>query len=66
MLSSYLEFFSCDGQCQRSFHLGDENSERLKCRLVLGLTAERAKVSPGQVACFFKFAFASKMSKRLT
>ncbi|TKW25131.1 hypothetical protein SEVIR_3G095800v4 [Setaria viridis] len=34
----------CDGGCQRSFHLTDENSERSRCRLILGLTKERAEM----------------------
>ncbi|CAL5094424.1 unnamed protein product [Urochloa decumbens] len=33
----------CDGGCQRSFHLTDENSERSKCRLILGLSKEQAE-----------------------
>ncbi|PAN16440.1 hypothetical protein PAHAL_3G061000 [Panicum hallii] len=34
----------CDGGCGRSFHLTDENSEGSRCRLVLGLTKERAEM----------------------
>ncbi|RLN28671.1 protein ENHANCED DOWNY MILDEW 2-like [Panicum miliaceum] len=34
----------CDGGCGRSFHLTDENSEGSRCRLMLGLTKERAEM----------------------
>ncbi|KAL6905880.1 hypothetical protein ACP4OV_003481 [Aristida adscensionis] len=34
----------CDGGCQRSFHLGDEDSEDEECRLALGISQEQAKM----------------------
>jgi len=34
----------CDGVCQRSFHLADGNSERSRCREILRLSAEQAKM----------------------
>ncbi|CAL4903718.1 unnamed protein product [Urochloa decumbens] len=34
----------CDGGCQRSFHLTDENNERSRCRFILGLSKEQAEM----------------------
>ncbi|XP_062204673.1 protein ENHANCED DOWNY MILDEW 2-like [Phragmites australis] len=34
----------CDGGCQRSFHLDEQESEDSKCRLALGVTKEQAKM----------------------
>ncbi|KAL6641722.1 hypothetical protein ACP70R_019903 [Stipagrostis hirtigluma subsp. patula] len=34
----------CDGGCQRSFHLADQESEDSECRLALGITEEEAKM----------------------
>jgi hypothetical protein len=50
----FLKIYSCDGICQRAFHLGaslqvdseDDSEEHDDCREKLGLTLDEAKVSP--------------------
>jgi hypothetical protein len=56
-----LDAFSCEGCCQRSFHLDNEHN----CIKTLGLTIQEAKVChafefPG--ATFFKFTIYSCIS----
>jgi hypothetical protein len=47
-----LDVFSCEGCCQRSFHLDNKHN----CIKTLGLTVEEAKVCPVfELPTFFKF-----------